>query len=176
MPTAAELYSLPTTIPQPEPAPPPQVAIDNWFAAAVRRGGERLSARVKDVDFTRFGVAAIVVVVAIVATAEPAFAQGKNDLAGMGTRIQTGLKTFPQIVAVLAQLFGFFWALMAAMALRKAGAEDDRNPQEAKKAFFNLLAGVAAIGLPAAMGLGASTLFGDNPNLIKDDQQMITIR
>jgi hypothetical protein len=42
---------------------------------------------------------------------------------------------FPDVVAVLAQLFGVFWVLAAAMALKKAGAEDDRNPAEIKNLF-----------------------------------------
>jgi hypothetical protein len=178
MPTANELYAY-TPIPQPPELPrPPQVAIDNWFAAAVRRGGDRLTDRVKGVDFTRYGVAAVVIGVAVVAGADAAWAQSSNtnDLSGVATRLQTGLKLFPNVVAVLAQIFGFFWALMAAMALKKAGAEDDRNPQEAKKALFNMIAGVMAIGLPAALGMGAQTFFGGTDRVINDPSQGIQIR
>ncbi len=104
-----------------------------------------------------------------------AFAQS-GGLAQTGKNIREGLAAFPQIVAIMAQIGGFFWALMAAMALRKAGAEDDRDPQQMKKALFNLIAGVMAVGIPAALGMGATTLFGDTSGVLKGDNPTINIR
>lgn len=116
----------------------------------------------------------IVFGIAILAVAtlcsSPVFAQQSGGIVKAFERLNTIFASFPNLIATIAQLTGLVLVFKSTFSLRAMSNREDQNSPEGKKALFFFIAGMMAIGLPAVIGLGATTLFGSTSAVMSEGQ------
>ncbi len=109
---------------------------------------------------------------AAVLISDSAFAQQSSGIVKAFERLNGIFATFPNLVATIAQLVGFVLVFKSTFSLRAMGNREDSNSNEGKKALFFFISGMMAIGLPAVVGLGATTMFGSTSAVMSEGQMI----
>ncbi len=113
---------------------------------------------------------------ALVALAGPALAQAQDgSLGAVAQRITSSINAIPDLLGAGFQAAGLFLGGKTAFAL-KAMAEDNRDSGLARRALITGIAAVALVGLPAALGVGLTTMFSDKTANLVNSQGKISIK
>lgn len=115
------------------------------------------------------GIAALVLFAAFTLASEAAIAA--ETIGNMATRINSDIGQIPTLVGSFAMIAGVVLAMAGMFKLKQWGEDSQRNPL--KPAAIMLAAGAGLVAVPAVLGVGVMSLFGNTSGVVSGASQFV---